>query len=171
MSLSIYHTHTLIHWGAWVREEKLSQVRERKGCWRSSLCFWVLLLPLVFILSPRKLQGFLLYGFPEKFFFCFLSLVIIVVHGILSDKILRSYCLNDTNLTCRIWGSSVVTASEVEYHPPSTFCTLCIETFYTGMTGSIFCYWSSMYTSQVTRYQDPLSWTLLKSSSCTNLWA
>ena len=30
---------------------------------------------------------------------CLLSLVIIVVHVILSDKILRSYCLNDKNLT------------------------------------------------------------------------
>ena len=30
---------------------------------------------------------------------CLLPLVIIVVHVILLDKILRSYCLNDKNLT------------------------------------------------------------------------
>ena len=30
---------------------------------------------------------------------CLSSLVIIIVHVILSDKILRSYCLNDKNIT------------------------------------------------------------------------
>ena len=30
--------------------------------------------------------------------FCLLSLVFIVVHVLLLDKILRSYCLNDKNL-------------------------------------------------------------------------
>ena len=39
------------------------------------------------ILSLKKLRGFLLYGFPEENL-CLLSLVIIVVHVILSDKIL-----------------------------------------------------------------------------------
>ena len=59
---SLFITHTLTHWGAWVRE-KFSQVRERErtSYWRSSLCFWVLLLPLVLILSLRKLWGFFLY--------------------------------------------------------------------------------------------------------------
>ena len=51
------------------------------------------------ILSLRKLRGFLLYGFPEENSLCLLSLVFIVVHVILLDKILRSYCLNDKNLT------------------------------------------------------------------------
>ena len=51
------------------------------------------------ILSLRKLRGFLLYGFPEEISLCLLSLVIFAVHFILSVKILRSYCLNDTNLT------------------------------------------------------------------------
>ena len=51
------------------------------------------------ILSLRKLRGFLLYGFPKENSLCRLSLVIISMHVIISDKILRSYCLNDKNLT------------------------------------------------------------------------
>ena len=81
-----------------MREEVLAQVREI-SCQRSSLCFWFLLFLLVHILSRRKLRGFLLYGFPEENYLCLLSLVIIVVHVNLLDKILRSYCLNDKNLT------------------------------------------------------------------------
>ena len=53
------------------------------------------------ILSMRKLRGFLLYGFPEENSLRLLSLVIITVHVILSNKILRSYCLNDKNLIDR----------------------------------------------------------------------
>ena len=49
---------------------------------------WVLPLLLVLILSLGKLQGFLLYGFPEENSLGLLSLVIIVVHVILSNKIL-----------------------------------------------------------------------------------
>ena len=84
-----------------MREEKLSQGRERE---RTTIgdhlfCLWVLLLPLVLILSLRKLWGFLLYGFPRENSLCLLSLVFIVVHVILSDKILKSYCLNNKNLT------------------------------------------------------------------------
>ena len=82
-----------------MREENLSQVREREQLWRSSFLSLGLLLPLVLILSLRKLQGFLLYGFPEENSLCLLSLVFIAVHVILLDKILRSYCLNDKNLT------------------------------------------------------------------------
>ena len=52
------------------------------------MCFWVLLLLLVLILSLRKLRDFLLYGFPEENSLCLLSLMIIVVHVILSDEIL-----------------------------------------------------------------------------------
>ena len=66
------------------RGEALSRERERISCWRSSLCFQVLL--LVLILSLRKLRGFLLYGFPEENSLCLLSLVFIVVHVILSVK-------------------------------------------------------------------------------------
>ena len=43
--------------------------------------------------------GFFLYGFPKENSLCLLSRVIIVVHVNLSDKILRSYCLNDKNIT------------------------------------------------------------------------
>ena len=60
---------------------------------------WVLLLPLVLILSLRKLRGFLNYGFPEENSLCLLYLVFIAVHVILLDKILISYFLNDKNLT------------------------------------------------------------------------
>ena len=81
------------------REVALSSEREREKLWRSSLCFWVLLLPLVLILSLKNLLGFLLYGFPDENSLCLLSLVFIVVHVILSDMIPRSYCLNDKNLT------------------------------------------------------------------------
>ena len=42
---------------------------------------------------------FFLYGFPEDKYFCLFSLVLIIVHVILLDKILRSYCLIDKNLT------------------------------------------------------------------------
>ena len=47
------------------------------------------------ILSLRKLLGFILYRFPEENSLCLLSLVIIVVHVILSNKILISYYLNE----------------------------------------------------------------------------
>ena len=99
MRLSIYHTHTQSLGCMTERGEALSRERERTSCWRSSLCFWILLLPLVLILSVRKLWGFLLYGFSEENSLCLLSLVFIAVHVIISDKILRSYCLNDKNLT------------------------------------------------------------------------
>ena len=71
-----------------MREDKLSQVREREQLLEIIFYLWVLLLPLVLILSLRKLQGFLLYGFLEENSLCLLSLVIFVVHVILLDKIL-----------------------------------------------------------------------------------
>ena len=37
--------------------------------------------------------------FPWGKYLCLFAFVIIVVHVILSDNILRSYCLNDKNLT------------------------------------------------------------------------
>ena len=42
---------------------------------------------------------FFLYVFQEENYLCLLSLVIVAVHVILSDNILRSYCLNDKNIT------------------------------------------------------------------------
>ena len=63
-------------------------MRERIDVGDHIFRLWVLLLPLVFILSLRKLWGFLLYGFPEENSLCLLSLMIIVVHVSLSDNIL-----------------------------------------------------------------------------------
>ena len=71
-----------------MREEKLSQVRERTTVGDHLFCLWVLLLPLVPILSLRKLWGFLLFVFLKENFVCIFSLVIFAVHVILSDKIL-----------------------------------------------------------------------------------
>ena len=69
-----------------MREKKLGIEKETTVVRRSSYCFWVLL--LVLILYLRNLWGFLLYGFPKENSLCLLSLVFIVVHVILSDKIL-----------------------------------------------------------------------------------
>ena len=70
-----------------MREEKLSHCeRERQKLWRSSLCFQVLLLPLVLILSMQRLRGFLPYGFLKENYLCLLSLEFISVHVILSFK-------------------------------------------------------------------------------------
>ena len=68
------------------REEAGIRERETTAVKRSSLCFRVLL--LVLILSLRKLQGFLLYGFPEENSLCLLSLLFIAMHVILSVKIM-----------------------------------------------------------------------------------
>ena len=60
-------------------------IKERDYCCREIiLLLWVL--PLVLILSLRKLRGFLLYGFLEENSLCLLSLVFIDVHVILSVK-------------------------------------------------------------------------------------
>ena len=82
-----------------MREDELAQVIEILVV-RDHLCvFLVLLLLLVLILSLKNFRGFLIYGFLKENSLCLLSLVIIVVHVILSNKILRSYCLNDKNIT------------------------------------------------------------------------
>ena len=47
----------------------------------------------------EEIVGFFLYGFTEDNICVYCLLWLIVVHVILSDKILRSYCLNDKNLT------------------------------------------------------------------------
>ena len=70
------------------RGESLSSERERTTVGDHLFCLWVLLLPLVLILSLRKLRGFLLFGFLEENYLCLLSLVIFVVHVILLDNIL-----------------------------------------------------------------------------------
>ena len=73
--------------------------RERVAIGDHLFCLWVLLFPFVLILSLCKLWGFLLYGFPKENSLCLLCLMFIVVHVILSNKILRSYGLSDKNLT------------------------------------------------------------------------
>ena len=64
----------------------LSERERENSCGDHLFYLWVLLLPLVLILSLRKLRGFLLYGFLEENSLCLLSLVIFDVHVILSDK-------------------------------------------------------------------------------------
>ena len=83
MSLSIYHTHT--HSLGRMSEREVAGTRERLLLSGDHLCVFRVLL-LVLILSLRKLQGFLLYGFPEENSLCLLSLVFVVVHVILSFK-------------------------------------------------------------------------------------
>ena len=72
-SLSIYHkvTHTQLQH---MSEREGVGIRERTTGGDHLLCLWVLLLPLVLILSLRKLRGFLLYVFPEEniCFYCLL---------------------------------------------------------------------------------------------------
>ena len=69
------------------RGEALSSERERENNYGDHLFYlWVLLLPLVLILSLRNLRGFLLYDFPEENSLCLLSLVFIAMHVILSVK-------------------------------------------------------------------------------------
>ena len=62
-------------------------MRERENnCGDHIFCLWVLLLPLLLILSLRKLRGFLLNVFPKENSLCLLSLVFIVVLVILLVK-------------------------------------------------------------------------------------
>ena len=134
---SFIHTHThSLNWGAWVREEVLTLVRERTTVGDHLFCLWVLLLPLVLILSLRKLQGFILYGFPKENSLCLLSLVIIDVHVILSVKILRSYCLNYKNITILCRSSSIFS---ILCSNTSIFLILCCNT--TCSTHDIFVGW------------------------------
>ena len=77
------YTHSLGHMSE--RGEALS-VREREAAAVGRSYYYFSVLPLVLILSLRKLRGFLLYGFPEGNSLCLLSLVFIVVHVILSIK-------------------------------------------------------------------------------------
>ena len=89
MSLSILYTHTHSLGRMNERGEVLSSERERQKMWISSLCFWVLLLPLVLVLSLRKLGGFLLYVFLEENYKCLLSLVIISMQEWKKCKVLN----------------------------------------------------------------------------------
>ena len=65
VSLFIYHTVTDTQLQCMSEREGVG-IRERTIGGYHLFSLWVLLLPLVLILSLRKLQGFLLYGFPEE---------------------------------------------------------------------------------------------------------
>ena len=116
MNLSILNTHSL-NYNTWVREEDLTQVRERSAI-EDHLCvfgfyffhwfsfyLWGSCRVFSFMVSARKISC------------VYYLLWLIVVHVILSIKILRSYCLNDKNLTHWAWeGSESCHQDFVTYH-------------------------------------------------------
>ena len=73
-----------------MREEKLSQVREREQSWRSSFLSLGFTAAIGAHSISEEVAGFSPLWFPRGKFFvsCLLSLVIFVVHVILTDKIL-----------------------------------------------------------------------------------
>ena len=78
-----------------MREEKLSQVRERENnYWRSSFMSLGFYAAIGAHSISEEVVGLSPLWFPCGKSLFLLSLVFIVVHVILSDKILRSYCLN-----------------------------------------------------------------------------
>ena len=82
------------------REVVLSSEREREKVWRSTSFLFLGFTTAIGAHSiSEEVLGFSPLWFPRGKSLCLLSPVIIVVHVILSDKILRSYCLNDENLT------------------------------------------------------------------------
>ena len=81
-----------------MREEVLTQVRERTAVGNHLSVFGFYCCHCAHSIS-KDVAGFSPLWFPQGKYLCLLSLVIIVVHVILSDNILRSYCLKDKNLT------------------------------------------------------------------------
>ena len=81
---------TLTYWGSMSERRSSLNVRERDCYCREIILIFSSFTVLVLILSLKKLQGFLLYGFPEENSLCLLSLVMclcfIVVHVILLVK-------------------------------------------------------------------------------------
>ena len=71
-------------------------------------------------------------------------------HSTLSKSLVHEEVVHPV-IPCRTQRYSAVITPEEEIHITSTFCTICTETFYTGVTGSILCYSSSMSPSQATR--------------------
>ena len=82
-----------------MREEKLSQVRERGQVVGDHLYVFKFYSAIGAHSISEEVVGFSPLWFPRGKILCLLSLVFIGVHVILSDKILRSHCLNDKNLT------------------------------------------------------------------------
>ena len=77
-------------------EREEAGIRKRDNCCRrSSLCFLGFTFAIGAHSISEEVAGFSPLWFPRGKSLCLLSLVIIVVHVILSDNILRSYCLND----------------------------------------------------------------------------
>ena len=124
MILFICNKHSL-NCIPWVRKEKLAQVRERTTmgdhifvfgfyfCHWCSFYLWGTCRVFSFMVSLRKN------------YLCLLSLVIISMHAILSDNILRSYCLNDKNLTNqwmkdKVHGGNFRSYSSVNIYPNNT---------------------------------------------------
>ena len=99
MSLSIYHTHTHSLGHMSERGESLSSEREREQLWKSSFMSLGFTATIGAHSISEEVARFSPLWFPRGKSLFLLSLVIIVVHVILSDKILRSYCLNDKNIT------------------------------------------------------------------------
>ena len=83
----MYHIHT--HSLGCMSEREVIGTRERLLLSTDHITIFGVLL-LVLILSLRMLQGFLLYGFFEENICVHCLLCFIVVHIILSDKMLRS---------------------------------------------------------------------------------
>ena len=71
-----------------MREEKLSQVREREQLWRSSFLSLGFTDAIGAHSISEEVVGFSPLWFPEENSLCLLSLLIFVVHVILLDKIL-----------------------------------------------------------------------------------
>ena len=83
-----------------MREENLSRCeRERTSCGDHLFLFLGFTAAIGAHSISEEVVGFSPLWFPQGKFFVSLVSYVIVVHVILSDKILRSYCLNDKNLT------------------------------------------------------------------------
>ena len=80
------------------RESAHTSKREN-NYWRSSFLSFRFTTAIGAHSISEEVAGFSPLWFPKENCLCLLSLVIIVVHVILLDKILRSYCLNDKNIT------------------------------------------------------------------------
>ena len=107
MSLSIYYTHThSTRTHEWERRSSLKWEREN-NYWRLSFLSLGFSAAIGAHSISEEVAGFSPLWFPRGKSLCLLSLVILVVHVVLSDKILRSYCLNDKNITLS--------------HPPSRY--------------------------------------------------
>ena len=95
MRLSIYHTHD--HSLGCISERGESLSNEREKNYGDHLFYLLGFTAAIGAHSiSEEVVGFYPLWFPQGKFF--VSLVFIVVHVILSDKIPRSYCLNDKNL-------------------------------------------------------------------------